>query len=65
MVNLSESGCVVTAALLEEIRKNGAALVACNRMFRANIFTNEGDYEEAQRLEREGDLALGLVGANV
>lgn len=62
MVNLTESGRVVTAALLEEIRKNGAALVAQNRMFRANLFGECGDYEEAQRLEREGDLALELIG---
>lgn len=51
----------VTTSLMKEIRRHGPAIVAQNRMFRANLFGRAGNLEAAERLEQEGDVALSLV----
>lgn len=55
----------VTTGLMAEIQRHGPAIVAQNRMYRANLLDWKGDHEEAQRLEREGDIALELVSKGV
>lgn len=52
---------IVTTHLMNEIRIHGPRFVAQNRFGLAARFEEKGDHEWAERLEREGEVALELV----
>ena len=55
----------ITGHLLAEVKRHGPGVTAQNRFGRATLFETQGDHEEAERLAREGQLALALVGKGI
>jgi hypothetical protein len=64
-ISISSPSHCITSRLMAEVKRHGSRVVMQNRYGRAAILEENGHHEEAECLEREGDIALELVAKGV